>query len=187
VIDVQENGQTRIAPSTVAPVRWEPIGLELERGDQRSDLVDQMALTLLEREPDSDDELWIVQWKLRGEGKLFESLAAAEAQRELWNLLEREVGETHATRRIHQLQREPLWEQLLAAAEISVGRELLKLVEEAAVDHCELAREELLGWDWQGAAERVEIAAVLDRLSPEELVAAARSVGMAALAATGRD
>lgn len=179
VVDVSATGEVRTAPSTVAPVRWEAVGIDVTPEDSWDDLVERMSLALLEREPDSDDEMWILQWTLRGTGKLFDSLVESKLQRDLWELVEAEVADHHHTRRVHQLKREPNWEQLFATTEQTLGHTFMELMEAEAPAILPEVQQELLEANWADPAQRRLLAGMLDATPPKHLLAQARAVGMA--------
>ncbi|MCB2058853.1 MAG: hypothetical protein KDE30_13175, partial [Novosphingobium sp.] len=178
VVEVLSSGETRIAPSTVAPVRWESLGAELTEETTWETLVEQMSLTLLDREPDSDDELWIIRWKLRGHGPLIKELQSQRTQRELADLIEVEVAGHHETRRVHQFLREPHWDLLRAAEEDSLTRTYIDIVDEAGAATADAVRGELLNLDWGTGTQRRVLAHLLDETSTEELLADAKSAGL---------
>ena len=179
VVDVDVHGKIRTAPSTVAPVRWEALGVELNADDTWDDLVEKMALTLIEREPDSDDEMWIIRWTVRGTGKVFDALAEPKSQRELWELLEAEVAEHHATRRVHQLFREAMWDQLFAASEETLGQTFMELMEQESTGLVREVQRELLEGDWADPAKRRVMTKFVETTPAHTVVSQARTAGMA--------
>ncbi len=179
VVDVSADGEIRTAPSTVAPVRWEALGVDLHPEDSWDDLVERMGLTLLEREPDSDDEMWIVLWNVRGSGKLYESLSDFKLQRDLWDLVEAEVADHHRTSRVHQLRREPLWDQLFATTEQTLGHTFMELMEVEAPRLLPEVQQELLELDWADPGHRRVLAKILEATPSKTVLAQARAAGMA--------
>lgn len=105
VVEVGSNGEVRVDPVAIAPVRWEQVDLTIEAHTNWNDLVERMALAMMERVADNDERLWIVNWRLAGTGTLFDSLASATKQNELWELVETELAGESEVRRAHRLER----------------------------------------------------------------------------------
>lgn len=105
VIDVSASGEVRIDRVAVAPVRWEEIELDLDQHCSTNDLVERMALAVMERVADNDERLWIVHWRLSGEGPMYDALASHSTRTELWQRIESELAGEDAVRRIHRLER----------------------------------------------------------------------------------
>lgn len=105
VVNVDASGEVTIDAVAVAPIRWEEIPMQVESHTNQSDLVEKMALAMLEQVADNDERLWIVTWRLSGEGSLLESLNQPAAQAELWKHLEGELTGEGAIRRLHRLER----------------------------------------------------------------------------------
>jgi exonuclease SbcD len=104
VVNVDPSGEIMIDFVAVAPIRWEEFSLTLENHTNPGDLVEKMALVLMEQVPDNDEKLWIITWRVSGEGPLLESLAQSSAQADLWKKLEEELTGERAVRRIHRLE-----------------------------------------------------------------------------------
>lgn len=88
-----------------APVRWEALPVEVRPGVSFDELVQKMAVQLVDREV-GQESMWLVQWIVRGSGELFDLLGESKTQRELWEFLDEEVR-TEGVRRHHLLTREP--------------------------------------------------------------------------------
>jgi len=105
VINVDAYGEVSIDAVAVAPIRWEEIVLTLESHTNPGDLVEKMALAMMEQVPDNDERMWIVTWRLFGEGPLFDSLAQPAVQGDLWKKLEAEMAGERGIRRLHRIER----------------------------------------------------------------------------------
>ncbi|WP_437187234.1 metallophosphoesterase family protein [Planctomicrobium sp. SH668] len=104
VVNVDISGEVMIDAVAVAPIRWEEFSIQLESHSNQTDLVEKMALMLMEQVPDNDERLWIVTWRVSGEGRLVESLSQQKIQEELWKKLEEEMAGERSIRRIHRLE-----------------------------------------------------------------------------------
>ncbi|MCA8999118.1 MAG: hypothetical protein KDA80_19105 [Planctomycetaceae bacterium] len=103
VVNVPVHGSVTMDSVAVAPVRWETISLVVEPSHNWDDLVERMALAVMERVADNDERLWILNWRISGQGPIFDSLPDRNSQHELWELVEAELeGETDV-RRSHRL------------------------------------------------------------------------------------
>ncbi len=182
IVDVLPTGEARIAPSTVAPVRWETMGVDINADTSFDELAERMALTLLEREPDSDDEMWIVLWKLRGQGAALHDLSEPRRLRELWKRIEAETEGAPSLRRVHQLVREPRWEQLQTASEETLGRAFLDVVEAEGTALIDTVRQELLSQEWNSPAHRRLLIHLMEETPSAEVLVEARAAGLMWLA-----
>ncbi|MCB9952522.1 MAG: hypothetical protein H6824_16230 [Planctomycetaceae bacterium] len=178
IVDVLPSGQVSIAPSTVAPVRWENIGLDVEPDESWDDLVERMSLALLEREPDSDDKMWIVRWKLRGNSEVLDSLSDPKNCRDLWQLIEAEVAEHHSLLRIHQLSREPLWDHLISASEETLGHTFLEILDEQSNQLLSRVQQELIQSAGEDRSAAHILSEVVETTANERVVSQARKIGM---------
>lgn len=150
LVDVSETGETRIDDVAVAPIRWESITVNVDRHTNWDDLVERMALLTMERVADNDERLWIMNWRIEGEGKVFDSLRAPNAEVELWRLLEAELDGETEVRRTHLLER--MTKQLLEpeSQEESTGLMLgfEEILDEVGGQLIEQVRRELLDSEW---------------------------------------
>ncbi len=163
VVDVGENGEARIDDVAIAPIRWEDITLQIERHTNWNDLVERMALMVMDRVADNDEQLWIMNWRIKGEGKVFDSLRERDSEREMWELLEAELDGETEVRRIHRLER--MTKQLLAPESHKEATGLLlnfeEILEAEGSRIIEQVRRELLETDWiQRAASKPVQAAI---------------------------
>ncbi|WP_417850103.1 metallophosphoesterase family protein [Thalassoglobus sp.] len=162
VIDVDADGETRIDDVAIAPIRWEDITLSIERHTNWNDLVERMALMVMERVADNDEQLWVMNWRVKGEGKLFDSLRERESETEMWDLLEGELDGETEVRRIHRLER--MTKQLLEPESLEEATGLQidfeEILKEEGSNLVELVRHELLESDWikRADAELVRMA-----------------------------
>lgn len=102
LIEVGASAVPTARPVAAAPVRWEQFRVGLEPGMTRAQLVEQMQLVLLDREPQVCERLWCVSWQLVGSGGLVEDLRAAD---DAGDALAAEVdaGIPSAARRLHRV------------------------------------------------------------------------------------
>lgn len=91
-----------------ATLRWERVGLDCSTSTSWEELVERMALHLLEYETSPVETLWNIEWVLGGKGDVFDSLSDLRRQRDLWDAIDRDGNTPGASvRRRHTLTREP--------------------------------------------------------------------------------
>ena len=162
VVDVAEDREIRIDDVAIAPIRWEDIPLQIERHTNWNDLVERMALMVMDRVADNDEQLWIMNWRIKGEGKVFDSLRERDSEQEMWELLEAELDGETEVRRIHRLER--MTKQLLAPESHEEATGLLlnfeEVLEKEGAEIMEQVRREILSTDWiqHAAAKPVQAA-----------------------------
>jgi len=107
-VEIDPYGSIHHEVIRTATLRWEKIGIDCSTSTSWEELVEQMALHLLEFETAPVETIWNVEWVLGGKGDVFDGLADPRRQRDLWEAIDRE-GATSATdvRRRHTLTREP--------------------------------------------------------------------------------
>ena len=175
VIDVSPSG-IRADRVAVAPIRWEELTIDVDRHTNWDDLVERMALMVMEREPDNDEQLWIIHWKLSGEGQVFDSLAEANRSGELWELLEAELESEHEVRRLHRLERRTnrvsVDEQAHPAGLLSGFDEVLQESPDRLV---ESVKREMLAQAWLAAPHMKIVHECLQQTPVRGLVRRARS------------
>lgn len=165
VVDVEASGETKIDDVAIAPIRWEDISVNIERHANWEDLVERMALMVMDRVADNDERLWIMNWRIEGEGKVFDALHERKSELELWDLLEAELDGETEVRRIHRLDR--MTKQLLEPESQDESSGLMLDFEEILrTDGQRLlqeVREKLLAEEWIRKNEaKVVLAAVSD-------------------------
>lgn len=87
-----------------APVRCERILVGVDRDSTCRQLAERMQSALLELEPSLSEQLWIVNWQLIGNGKLFNALQDGDAVEELLDIVNRGLTAGSSVRRVHQLR-----------------------------------------------------------------------------------
>ncbi|WP_437228258.1 metallophosphoesterase family protein [Planctomicrobium sp. SH661] len=182
VVNVDSTGEVSIDAVAVAPIRWEDIPLHLESHTNQRDLVEKMALTMLEQVPDNDERLWIVTWRVSGEGKLLDSLSEPAAQAELWKQLEAEMTGERAIRRVHRLERgsrkssEPRQQKAGAAAGSGLLNDFQIILNEGPDALIEEVRRELLELDWMKQNDARFIREAVQHLSRKSLIRRAQTL-----------
>lgn len=150
VVIVSDSGETEINQVAVAPIRWEEISVTVERHANWNDLVERMALMVMERVADNDERLWIMNWRVEGEGPIFDVLREKKSELELWELLEAELEGESEVRRIHRLDR--MTKQLIEPESLEESTGLMLTFEQILKLHgsqlIEQVRRELLETDW---------------------------------------
>lgn len=151
VVNVSPGGDVTIDAVAVAPIRWEEVALHVPANTNQNELAERMALAVMEREPDNDERLWIITWRLSGEGQIFNALTEPSAQRELADRVERELTGEGSIRRIHRFDRAVAAQpELLASAEEVQGllHDFRTILAETSDAVFEQVRRELLELDW---------------------------------------
>lgn len=105
LVEARGDGSIHLELIKSAPIRWESLPLEVRPGLSFDELVRKMSAVLQEREAGKEN-LWLVNWVVRGAGDLFDQLGEIKTQREVWEFLDEEVR-TDGLRRHHTLTREP--------------------------------------------------------------------------------
>lgn len=172
VIDVEESGSTNIDDVAIAPIRWEDITVNIERHTNWEDLVERMALIVMDRVADNDERLWIMNWRIEGEGKVFDALRERESELKLWDLLEAELDGETEVRRIHRLDR--MTKQLLEpeSQDESTGlmidfEEILKADGKRLLEEVQA---ELLSSDWLQKSEAKSVLAAISHVSQRSII-----------------
>lgn len=134
IIEVGNNAAPAARPVATAPVRWEQFRVGVDPCATRAQLVEQMQLILLDRQPHACERLWCVSWLLVGSGGLCNEL---EADSDWHNALaaEIEAGLPSAASRVHRLtlrgrssaSNDPLTQEFLAQLE-ALGTEGLAAI-----------------------------------------------------------
>jgi len=154
VVNVDATGEVSIDAVAVAPIRWDEYAISLESHTNPSDLVEKMALVMMEQVPDNDERLWIVTWRLIGEGPLLDSLSQQTAQADLWKKLEGELTGENSIRRVYRLERgiaSPLDSKLPSTITTTGGgllHDFQVLLNESPAELYEEVRREILELDW---------------------------------------
>lgn len=164
VVAVEPGGEIRLDDVAVASIRWEDISITIDRHTNWNDLVERMALQVMECIADNDERLWLMNWRVQGEGKLFDALQEPGSEQELWDLLEAELeGETEVHRR-HRLERmtRQLLEEETQQAATGLLREIQSILEEQGKQLVEATRRELLESSW---LQRPELRSVQQSIS----------------------
>ncbi|WP_437204207.1 metallophosphoesterase family protein [Planctomicrobium sp. SH664] len=167
VVDVSATGSVTLDAVAIAPVRWERIELTVDRHSNWTDLAEKMALAVMERAADNDEKMWIVNWRINGEGTVYDALAEAGPQQELWTLLQKELtGETEV-RRVFRIERATHRQPDPKAPHVqSTGllQEFQRLLEESQDHLVERVRRELADLDWMKSAEAKVVRETLQHL-----------------------
>lgn len=177
VVDVSESGQTRIDDVALATIRWERIDVSIERHSNWEDVIERMALAVMDRVADNDERLWIMNWLINGEGQVFESLHDPKSEQELWQLLESELGSESEVRRIHRLER--FEKQLLEEESLQESTGLMIDFEELLSSDRQLVeevRQELLALPWFNQPEARVVAASIRQASAKGIQQQAETV-----------
>lgn len=178
VVNVGDEGTVSVDPVAVAPIRWESISLELGRSHNWEDLVERMALTVMERTANDAELLWVIRWRLRGEGPVFESLAEPHAQRDLWELVEGELAGESDVRRVHRLVSV---DHRIAAgpgrpAPTGLMSAFNEMLDQIGDRDWEQIRQELLSQDLVATKDWRPVKELLERVSVSRIVPAAREL-----------
>lgn len=102
VVEMDAERRCDITAVVAAPVRWEPCPLSLEAATTREELVEQMQLALLDREPAIGEQVWLLEWSFSGSGPLLESLADDKQFERLCAEVESGLGGRTGPERIHR-------------------------------------------------------------------------------------
>jgi hypothetical protein len=168
LIQVAATGEPVIDARATAPVRWDDLSVTVEARASLNDLIERMALVLMEQVPDDSERLRIIRWRLSGEGGTFEKLAEPASQQQLFEKLEAELAGEDKLRRVHRLERElrrvASAESPLAVA-TGLAREFELLLHETLDEQFDEARRELLEQDWLRQAEARPLKEMLQQAS----------------------
>lgn len=150
LIDVDTHGATKIDDVAVAPVRWENMTVDIDRHSNWNDLIERMALMVMDRVADNDEQLWIMNWRFEGEGRVFDALSEADRESELWELLEAELEGESDVQRVHRVER--ITRQILDPENAEDSTGLLEQFEVLLRDDggslVEFVRQQLLEESW---------------------------------------
>lgn len=178
VIDVDESSEVRIDEVALAPIRWEDIEINIDRHTNWNDLVERMALIVMDRVADSDEQLWIMNWRIAGEGKIFDSLREASSEAELWDLLEAELDGESDVRRAHRLER--MTKQLLEPESLEESTGLMldfeEILQEEGAKIVEQLRREILKEEWLQRADARLVQQAISHASSRSLIRQAESI-----------
>lgn len=103
-VSVDAAGAAELTFVPTAPVRWERMLVGVDRGTTRDELVERMALAILEREPAAVEKLWIVQWRIIGAGPVFDELRNAETLDDVARQVDRTASPGRQVRLLHRFQ-----------------------------------------------------------------------------------
>jgi hypothetical protein len=102
VIEIGNTAAPTARPVATAPVRWEQLRVGVDQSATRAQLVEQMQLVLLDRQPHACERLWCLSWLLVGSGGLCDELGA-DSDRHHALAAEIEAGLQSAANRVHRL------------------------------------------------------------------------------------
>lgn len=103
LVDVSSEGTIDIEHLTVAPVRWETIELDFDVDSDWTTSIANMVHALRRHDPDPNEQLRAIEWRLQGAGEVIEALSERETEEELWELLEAELGGAEGPELVHLL------------------------------------------------------------------------------------
>ncbi len=172
VIDVSSNGETRIDRIAVSAIRWEETGIAVDGHTNWEDLVERMALVVMELEPDNDEKLWILNWKITGAGKVFDALGEYAKRNELWELLEAELNGESAIQRVHRLERVTRIQIDPEESERAIGliHDFNMILLESKDSLIASVKQEMLELDWVQQANAAVIREGIQQTPPKELI-----------------
>jgi hypothetical protein len=179
LIEVDRTGQLRVKLVPTAVVRREDVRLTLSPESTWDGLVQEMQTALVNHEPLPTEKLWLVRWAIDGEGPLAESLAKAEAQRELCELVEQELADDRGLIRQHEIELRTGWARPSPEGELTgtVYDEFRALIDEQLAEHLNRFRGRLAGIDWPEAGWVRHIIDSGERMSPQAVAAHAHDEG----------
>ncbi|TWT43089.1 putative metallophosphoesterase YhaO [Thalassoglobus neptunius] len=181
LVQVDSHGRTRIDSLALAPVRWETFFLEIEKQATLKDVVEKMALQVMELNVSECEDVWVLNWRLSGEGKTLEAFLDPSQLPQIWEQLEEELeeelsGDGH-TLRIHQCElvqrvlRDPVSLED-ATGLIQSLQELLESEENsnAAKSVVEEVRRELIEDQWLQRADMFQVREVIASANSEDVI-----------------
>jgi len=182
VINVDPTGEISLDAVAVAPIRWEEFSIALETHTNPSDLIEKMTLILMEQVPDNDERLWIVTWRISGEGPLFDSLAQANTQADLWKKLEGELTGENTIRRVYRLERgirpeiaPPKSSAPLPSSSNGLLHDFQMLLQESPTELIDEMRREMLELAWMKETDARALREAVQHLSRSSLMRRAHS------------
>lgn len=92
LVEVDAAGAMRQTLIPAAPVRWEEFSFAITPLMQRSDLLAAMRASLASLGRNDTEKLWLVAWRIHGDGPLRESLSDEQARAELIAALQADTG-----------------------------------------------------------------------------------------------
>jgi len=181
VVNVSSAGEIRLDDIAVAPIRFEVCALDVERHCNREDLIERMALFVLDREADNDERLWIMNWRLKGEGKLFESLADQSTRDEFWQLVEAELDGERDIRRLHRIELLNKRQADPERPETATGliHDFHEILDGSAESLVELVKRDALEQPWLAADNAHVVRDCLEQLRMRPLIRHAKSIAAA--------
>ena len=185
LVEVMRDGSSQIKLLCTGTVRYEDVKIDVPPDMKQEELVEKMALTLMEIEPQPSEELWLVRWILKGCGELFDSLANNRTQSELFDFVDHELSSNGGPRRQHRLLRKP--EAISGAGESDEDTphtlllDYLEQVEQGLMPSIEAFRREAQTADWPSAPWAKHLRQAVQRLLPPSVAEQARIVGLGAL------
>jgi len=99
LVSIDEKGRANIEMLPIAVVRRESFDIELTTEMSKDDLVAHMSLTLLDRDPLPGEELWLINWVIKGNTPLLSWIDEASEQKELTAAIEKELDQSGPARR----------------------------------------------------------------------------------------
>ncbi|MEZ6057374.1 MAG: hypothetical protein R3C01_11790 [Planctomycetaceae bacterium] len=103
LVRVSASGESTTRTLVTAPLRYETLTVQVDNDTTKDDLIAHMTLLLMDREPAVGEELWLVNWDIRGKSPLLSWIDEPNEQRELAGCIEKELG-TGGPRRQHDFR-----------------------------------------------------------------------------------
>ncbi|MEW4487241.1 hypothetical protein AB1L42_04120 [Thalassoglobus sp. JC818] len=177
LVHVDSQGRTRIDSLALAPVRWETFTIEIEKQAKLKDIVEKMALQVMGLNVSDSEDVWVLNWRLSGEGKALEAFLDASQLPQIWEQLEDELSDEDGPRRIHQCEvvqrvlRDPVSLED-ATGLIQSLKELLESEETANAVHSvvEDVRRELIEDQWLQRADMFQVREVIASANSEDMI-----------------
>jgi len=105
LVEVDEDGIVEIKFVPTAAVRWMSLSADVPSHVDLDQLAERMALSAMECEPYSTDDLWLVRWTVRGAaGEWTKTLSDSRSVSWLWEQVERELASIGGPVRRHTLE-----------------------------------------------------------------------------------
>jgi DNA repair protein SbcD/Mre11 len=174
IVDVSPEGETRIERVVTAPVRRERIRIEVEGHLAWNDLVERMALALVDRAPEPAERLWLIEWNVTGSGEVLDLLAEEASRSELWEQLEAELEGEASVRRVHRLVSEPEMERSVATSENGLLDDFNTLLDELDPEDMHRLHREMLDAVPVRDASREQLGEFLRRVPVSRTMARSR-------------
>ena len=95
LVEVAPDGAVACSFIPTAPVRWEQLAIHVDAGTSQDELVEQMQAALQRCRAEPTENVWLLNWTIRGSGPLFDALRDESFRSEITDLCELDVFPDH--------------------------------------------------------------------------------------------